>query len=282
MQIEKYRFSRALRPFSLSVGFFACLTGILIAYRDGYSDPLIATLIIVAGLVLQVGVNLINDLSDLSLLGEAKYSQSRRHIIKHAYIGVFCFCISASIGLYLVFHAGPFLLLLLFAGLVGALGYTLEPLNYKRRGLAVVLVFWLMGVMMIVGTYYIISSNISVNALLLSLPVSLFTSLLLLSNELRDYEEDLSVGVKTLSVRLGYKNAARLYKFILCLLYVSLLVLDITNNLLWFGLVLLSLLVSLLPCRLLHRSKEGRQNLTKETGRSFFVFATVYCLLLAF
>lgn len=280
MYLDKYRFSKALRPFSLSVGFFACLTGILIANLDGYSDPFTAFLIIVAGLVLQIGVNLINDLSDLAQLDDEHYSQSRLKIIRNAYIGSFCFFLAACIGLYLVFQVGPLLLLLFLIGLIGAVGYTVEPLNYKRRGLAVVLVFWLMGVMMIVGTYYILSSTISVNALLLSIPISLFTSLLLLSNELRDYEDDLSIGMGTLSIRLGYGNAALLYKVIILLIYLSVLLLGVVGNVASVVMLMASLLISLYPCRLLSKVKDERYGLTKETGRSFLVFGAVYCLFL--
>lgn len=281
MYLDKYRFSKALRPFSLSVGFFACLTGILIANLDGYADPLTAFLIIVAGLVLQVGVNLINDLSDLAHLNDEHYAQSRLKIIRNAYIGCTCFCLAACIGLYLVFQVGPLLLLLFLIGLIGAVGYTVEPLNYKRRGLAVVLVFWLMGVMMIVGTYYILSSTVSLHAFLLSIPISLFTSLLLLSNELRDYEDDLSIGMGTLSVRLGYGNAVLLYKIIILLIYLSVLLLGIVGNLVSVLLLIVSLFISLYPCRLLSKVKDDRYVLTKETGRSFLVFGTVYCLFLA-
>ena len=281
MLVEKYRFSRALRPFSFSVALIVCLTGIVAAYREGFSDPLSAFLILSAGLLLQAGVNLINDFTDLSLFNKVQYARAHGQIIRNFRVGLACFLLAGCIGLYLVYLSGPFLLMLSVVGFVGALGYTLEPINYKRRGLAVFFVFWLMGVLMVLGAYFIQAKVLNVDVFFLSIPVSLFTSLLLLSNEIRDYEDDRDKGIRTLSVRVGYDKAILIYKMIIAAIYLITIILGLTDILPWSYWLLLTLPIVILPCRFLHKERDARRQLTPETGRGYFVFGLFYCCLLA-
>jgi len=282
MLVEKYRFSRALRPFSFSVALIVCLTGIMAAYREGFSDPLNAFLILSAGLLLQAGVNLINDFTDLSLLNKVQYAGAHRQIIRNFQMGLACFLLAGCIGLYLVYLSGPFLLVLSVVGFVGALGYTLEPINYKRRGLAVFFVFWLMGVLMVLGAYFIQAKVVTADVFFLSIPVSLFTSLLLLSNEIRDYEDDRDKGIRTLSVRVGYDKAILIYKMIIAAIYLTTILLGLTDILPWSYWLLLTLPIVILPCRFLHKEGSARRQLTPETGRGYLIFGLFYCCLLAF
>ena len=52
-----------------------------------------------------------------------------------------------------------------------------------------------------------------------SVPVSLLVSLILLANEMRDYESDLRYGIGTLAVRIGYRAAVVLYCCLLAAAY---------------------------------------------------------------
>lgn len=279
---EKYLFRHALRPFSFSVALIVCLTGILSAYREGFGDPLLAGLILMAGLLLQAGVNLINDYADLSQPNLKLSLASQKQIRFNFNLGLSCILLAAVIGCYLISVSGLLLLLISVIGIVGALGYTLEPINYKRRGLAVFLVFWLMGILMVSGAYYVLAKELSHSALLISIPVSLFVSLLLLSNELRDFEEDKAAGIKTLTVKIGYTRASQLYKALLICIYLGCFVLSI-NGTLSFGLVvLLSIPFVINPLKLLTLDKDARQPVTKATGRSFLIFGVCYCTALVF
>ncbi len=274
MQRDKYYLLRALRPFSFSVALVVCSTGILAACQEGHCDPLLASLLLIAGLALQAGVNLINDYADLAFVHEAP---ARKRIQRNFIYGNLCFLLSASIGLYLTLVSGPLLLWISALGVVGALGYTFEPINYKRRGLAVILVFWFMGVLMVCGSYYVLTTELTLRVFYLSLPVSLFTSLLLLSNEIRDYEDDRENGIRTLTVRIGFKPAVVLYVLgLVCvyLLCIWLSVMDILPQALW---TLLSVPLTILPLLYLSHSQEKRLKLTPATGKLFMLFGVLYC-----
>ncbi|MHA7816339.1 MAG: UbiA family prenyltransferase [Pseudohaliea sp.] len=273
---DKTRFIRALRPFSLVVAVATCGLGVLLALRQGEADPALALAVITAGVLLQAGVNLVNDHADRQ--SSAFSPAQRRAIGRNTRLGAAAFLLAGLFGLYLVWLRGWPMLALEVVGLAGALGYTGRPVNYKARGLGVPLVFLFMGVLLVGGAYYAVSGRYHAGVFWLSLPFSLFASLLLLSNELRDYEADLAEGLRTLTVRIGYERAARLYRGLILLLAAVTFALGAAGLLAYAVLPLLSLLCLLPPLRLLGRGPAERQALAPATGRGFFAYG---CTLLA-
>lgn len=280
MDCEKYQFWRALRPFSFTVALCTCLTGIAAAFSAGFSAPGLAALVIVAGLLLQAGVNLINDYADLPQLARIESAAAAAMVRRNFQVGLFCFALAAVIALYLVAQAGLMLLWISLIGLAGALTYTLNPVNYKARGLGVVLVFWLMGVLMVSGSYLVIAGSLSTAVLWQSVPVSLLVALLLLSNELRDYESDREEGIGTLSVRIGFSTACSLYRLLLVLTWGSAFVLwqQQLINVVWPLLLVLPAVWA--PLAMLGKPREARKALTPLTGRLLTLFGLAYCYCL--
>lgn len=283
VDLSKYHFHRALRPFSFPVALTACLVGIAAAYADGYWLPLNVLLILLAGVLLQAGVNLINDYADLKQLPapqNAELQQAYHRIHTNFRLGLACFLLAALIGLYLVSLMGLPLLWISLVGLIGALGYTLAPIHYKNRGLGVVMVFWLMGVLMISGSYLAAGAPFDLRIVWLSLPLSCLVALLLLSNELRDYESDRAEGLRTLTVRIGYPHAVRLYLVLLAAALLITLGLRLTGfiNVIW-PLALVMLLVPQ-PYYLLASPVMKRKALTPATARLLLVFGLIFSVLL--
>lgn len=278
---DKYTFIGAVRPFSFPVALVTCSIGLLLAWQQGAFSLMQALLVLAGGVLLQAGVNLINDYSDLSLL--RRYSDSEwkvRAVQRHFRLGMACFLLASAIALYFVSVRGTGFLVLCLLGLLGALGYTLKPINYKSRGLGVVLVFWLMGVMMISGSALALGAPLTPALLLQSVPVSLLVALLLLSNELRDFESDSRDGHATLTVRAGYRFSVRLYVLLLALAYVLsvlLLALGLLPGGLW---LLLSLPLVSRPVCLLRAPAAERRPLTPATARLLLGFGVLFCLAL--
>lgn len=275
MDNSKYQLIRALRPFSLPVALITCLVGIVAASEFPGFSVLLAGIVLTAALVLQAGVNLINDYADLDAVTDLQVSALIRRNFRY---GLGCFAIATALGLYLVTQTGVELLWLFLLGLAGALGYTLEPVNFKRRGLAVVLVFWLMGVLMVAGSYYILAGTVTAEIVWQSVPVSLITSLLLLANELRDEASDRDAGIGTLTVRIGYHYAVSLYRLMLIGVFV-------TSAGLWHSGLLsqgwwaLSLPVAAVLLTVPDSGK-SLDRLPPLTGRFFLLFGLLYCLSL--
>ena len=278
--LQQYSFIKALRPFSLVVAVVSCGLGILIAWNDGYHKPYLAGWIMLGGILAQAGINLINDIEDLPLIPQThpQYSRITDMINRNTKAGIACFILASAIGVYLISRQGlPLFLLILVSGLA-SLSYNFGPINFKHRGLAMVQVFLLMGIFMVQGAYLAMSGHFSSSALLHSIPISLLISLLLLSNELRDWETDKNKNIQTLTVRIGYKNSVNLYWILIGLSYLLAVIfftLGELHQLLW----LLIPLPLLIPIKhYLNASK--RVQLTPMTGRFFFLFGLAYMLAL--
>ncbi|HUX20348.1 MAG TPA: prenyltransferase [Spirochaetia bacterium] len=210
----------AFRAPSLAIAFVSCLAGVVLAFSDGHQNWLYGGLVILAGLFLQSGVNLVNDFFEYKQhniddkMPELGLAGIEREIIEwiNFLTGMAFFGLAGLIGLFFVIIRGDVALLCLgIVGFIGGFFYTGEPLNYKRRGLAVLLVFFLMGVMMIAGSYLAVTGSVSMRIIWVSIPISLLVSHILLINELRDYESDVHHGIRTLTVRIGFKAGVRLY-----------------------------------------------------------------------
>lgn len=271
---SKYTFLGAMRPFSLVVAIATCGLGISLALIDHGEDGWLAWLVLTAGLLLQIAVNLINDYPDLE--NATLDLAIQRSIRRNAKIGWAVMLLTVVIGLYMVSIRGYPLLLLGLVGVAGAWGYTGGKVNYKQRGLGIILVFLLMGVLLIGGSYYVLTGRYTMEVFWLSLPFSLLSSLLLLSNELRDFESDRDAGIRTLIVRIGYDSGVRLYYLLVSLVYL------ICALLFWSGMLpgLLMLLVTSValigPISQLKSSPGQRIKLTSLTGRFYLLFGATY------
>lgn len=271
---DKTVFYRALRPFSLIVAIATCGLGVSLALVEGYTDVFLASLVILNGILLQVAVNLINDHRDLEY---AHFSQGQKQAIRrNTRIGLSVMLLAVLLGLYMVSIRGWPLLVLGIIGVFGAWGYTGGAVNYKARGLGVLLVFLLMGILLIGGAYYVVSGTYHLSILWLSVPFSLLSSLLLLSNELRDYEQDLAAGIQTLCVRMGYSHGVMLYYGLVVLLYLVSVLLYQTGKLNGVVFLLITLLVLWQPLKLLHSPHSQRDRLTPLTGRFYFIYSLAY------
>ncbi len=271
---DKTSFRRALRPFSLVVALATCGLGVSLAWLDGARDPWLAGLVLFNGLLLQIAVNLINDHRDIE---SRRFSETqRRAVLRNTRFGYATLLLAIAIGLYLVALRGWPLLLLGLIGVFGAWGYTGGQINYKSRGLGILLVFLLMGVLLIGGAYYVVTGTYSLRVFWLSLPFSLLSSLLLLSNELRDYEQDLAEGIRTLSVRLGYEFGVRLYYGLSAAVYLLSVLLYRAGLLQGLWLLLVTALALWQPLKLLRAPAGKRHRLTPLTGRLYLLFSLAF------
>lgn len=281
-----YRFLRATRPFTFSVAIAACGLGTILALREGYGHPALAVLIVATGILLQAAVNLINDHADLPMLKQehanappdrqAEVAAVMAAIRRNFRIGMAFLAIAFLVGLGLVWMRGWPLLVFILVGLAGAYFYSGEPIHYKRRGLGVILVFWLMGVLLVGGSALAMGAPLTLEILLISIPFSLLTSLVLLGNEIRDQVADRQSGLRTLTVRIGPHRARYLFFVLLLSIYLS------SFMLWWGGLVpyfwpqLLSLPLAWPAARAVWKESGDRRWLPQQTGRLLAVFAVLF------
>ncbi|WP_281648264.1 prenyltransferase [Parendozoicomonas sp. Alg238-R29] len=280
----KYFFMRALRPFSLSVAVVTCGLGIALAYGAGEGDFFRAALVLIAGILLQGAVNLFNDYADIALWSgrDDLYASNIIEMIKrNTKIAAAMSVVAGLMGVMLAFHAGWKLFLIGLLGLLGGYFYTASPVAYKNRGFGVVGVFLFTGVLMVAGSYLAVTGNLGGNIFLYSVPVSLISSMLLLANELRDVEEDISNGIGTFTVRIGYGASSVVYQLLGVAALVSALLIGFSGALSFPFLMILPVLALKKPVYLLKgvRKQSERKRLVELpplTGRYFLIFGICF------
>lgn len=286
---DKYRLVIALRPFSYSVTLVTCGLGVVLAYKQGNGHGLRALLVILAGVLLQAACNLANDYADIALWrkhsGELSRQVVQRIKLNFTLAGIFSF-LACLMGLWLVKEVGWPLLLLGVFGVVGGYFYTGEPVNYKQRGWGGVAVFLFTGVLMVSGAYYAVGGVWSNEVVWISIPVSLLASALILSNEIRDYQDDINHNIRTLTVRIGLQKGKWLYAVLLLAVFPLSLLLyylgGLSNPL--YLLIALPFVIQLLMF-LSNQSGDAAMDMRRLpplTGRFFLLFGLGFILSIVF
>jgi 1,4-dihydroxy-2-naphthoate octaprenyltransferase len=203
------------RPFSFTASTApVAAAGALAAVNGLFNWPLFLAAL-VASVLLHIGTNVLNEIYDVRKGVDTITTPRASHALlkgrlseRDAFIFVGITAVLALlIGLWLVTQRGWPIVALGVLGFVGGYGYTAPPLQYKFKALGVPLVFALMGPLMVVGGYYAITGQWSLQALALSVPVGLLVAAILHGNEWRDISDDARAGISTLSIRYG-RNAA--------------------------------------------------------------------------
>lgn len=203
------------RPFSLTASIVPVAAGGALAAIDGRFSWGLFLAALIASVLLQVGTNIINEIYDVRQGIDSIVSPRASHAIvkgdvteKGAFtLALSCFGAAIAIGVGLVLVRGWPVIALGALGLIGGFGYTAPPLQYKYRALGLPLVFLLMGPLMVVGSYYVVSGRFEWAPLIASIPIGLLVAAILHGNEWRDISEDARAGIQTLSIRFGRRAA---------------------------------------------------------------------------
>jgi 1,4-dihydroxy-2-naphthoate octaprenyltransferase len=111
--------------------------------------------------------------------------------------------VGTAIGFFLTFLSGYHLLWIGGIGLVAGYFYHL----FKKYTLGDLLIFVLFGVLVVQGTFYVLTSELSLIAVFLSIPVGLITTAILHANYTRDRVHDLQAGVRSQASIVGLRIA---------------------------------------------------------------------------
>jgi 1,4-dihydroxy-2-naphthoate octaprenyltransferase len=220
----------AIRPKTLPAAASSVIAGTALAWwHGGFSlGPALAALVI--ALLLQIGSNLANDVYDdergthtEDRLGPTRVTHAgllSRAQVKRGMAVVFA--LAFLCGLYLVYVRGWLVLLIGIAAIAAAIAYTGGPYPLGYHGLGEVFVFLFFGVAAVVGTYWVQTGEASPAAWLLSVPLGLLITAIIVVNNLRDIEQDRAVGKHTVSVRIGAEATKWEYAACVALAYLAL------------------------------------------------------------
>src|SRR6266850_474765 len=238
------------RPFSFTASTVPVAVGGALAAVEGLFDWTLFLVALAAGVLLHIGTNVTNEIYDVRKGVDTIVSPRASHAIvkgrisdREAYVvAVAAFALAFVLGLYLVSVRGWPVVALGLAGLVGGYTYTAPPFQYKFSPYGIPLVFMLMGPLMVIGSYFVITGTIDWSALAISIPVGFLVAAILHGNEWRDISEDARAGARTFSVRMGRQAAHWLYISLVVGAYIALTVAVLAGLLpTWSLLAILSL-----------------------------------------
>jgi 1,4-dihydroxy-2-naphthoate octaprenyltransferase len=193
-------------------------------------DLTLTLLALAVALFLQIGVNFANDYSD-GIRGTDDYrvgplrltgSKSvKPEAVKLAAFGFFG--LAALAGLAIVLITGLFWLIAVgAASILAAWFYTGGKSPYGYAGAGELAVFVFFGLVATIGTTFIQVGFIEFNAVLGGIASGLFSSSVLMVNNIRDIETDKLASKKTLAVMLGKKVSTALFLAMIWLPFVIL------------------------------------------------------------
>ena len=205
------RWYLASRPFTLTASVAPVLVGSALAFSEEAADLLMFVLMLTASLLVQIGANLVDEYSDHGRPEGAQKVMAPYKVIALGLLSasavkrgaMICFGVATAIGLYIVLMTGWPVLAVSLASLAVAYLHAGGPRPLGKYAIGEPLVFVFMGLIMVMGTYYVHTQTLSLDVLLLAMAVGCMVTAILVANDLRDLEEDASAGKRTIVTLWG-------------------------------------------------------------------------------
>jgi len=225
---------QAARVFSLTAAVIPVCLGAALAFKSGLNCAwFLFPLVLICSLLLQAATNLVSDYYDYINNVDKDYTFGSSKVIAQKlltpkqvlFAGFISFALCAALALIMLYYRGLPLLIIGLIGILGGLFYSAKPIGYKYFALGDFAVFILMGPLMVLGSFLVITGKLSLTPILASAPVAFLVTAILAANNLRDIKHDSDAHVKTLAILLGRPLAAYYYCFLLIAAYASILLL---------------------------------------------------------
>lgn len=221
------------RPHTLTATFAPVILGTVMAMSVTTIDWIMFLAMMFACLCLQIATNLFNEYYDFKRgLDTAESVGIGGGIVRHGLqpknviaVALVLYVIAAIIGVYICMNSSFWLVVIgLFGMAVGYL-YTGGPLPIAYTPFGELFSGVLMGAGFVLISYFIQTDAITLNSVLISLPIAILVGAINMSNNIRDIEEDIVGGRRTLPILLGRDRAISTLAFAFIVSYVWIAVL---------------------------------------------------------
>ena len=201
----------AARPPTLPAAVAPVLVGTAVAAIDGPFDIGLFLQVLAAAILIQIGVNFANDLSDFRRGADTPERLGPPRAVAMGWLterqmlagAITVFGSAAAIGVSLTIAAGWPILAAGAASCVAAVAYTGGPWPYGYHGLGDVVCFAFFGLVAVMGSGYVQSGELTWELAAAAIPVGCLVTAILVANNLRDIDTDRAAGKRTLAVMLG-------------------------------------------------------------------------------
>ena len=276
----------ATRPKTLAAGLSPVVLGCLLALQHQSLDWLLAFITGLCALLIQIGTNFVNDVSDFKKGADNDHRKGPTRMVQAGHIcpehmtwgAISCFSIAFLLGLILVMYGGWIFLLIGLSGILSGILYTAGPYALAYLGLGDLFVFVYFGPIAVMGTYYLQTAYWDLDAAILGVAIGCVGVSLLAVNNTRDIDEDRVAEKKTLVVRFGKRFGQMEYISCICINAMIIAYMNWTTLLSQTGVILLGLW-SLHLCRHMLRAKpDSWDRLLSQTGLLFILTPLVVFL----
>ena len=155
------------------------------------------------------------------------------------------------------------------AGFLLSVFYVAPPFKLKHYGLGEFILFLVYGPLIIGGAVYVLAGNLTLNAMLLSVPNGVFVSSILLGKHLDKFDLDKQKGIHTLPVILGKKATRWFINLILLASMIYITVLSLLKIIPAWGLLALIIIPRFLMTAKVISKERPAQNPRIKYGSSF-------------
>jgi len=213
------------RPYSLSATVVPLVVGGALAYKIGIFNLTLWIIAFIVALLLQTGTNVINEYGDyLHGIDTPEIFIDSALVKKEAKpeeafkLGIVIIATAYLLSIPLILARGLLVLIMGVIATVVAFLYSLGPHPISRTPFGELIVGLTMGFLEVTATEFVSCGKITIIGYLVSIPVSLLVSGILLANNIRDIEINRKVR-RTLAVVIGRKYASLVYYMEYVILY---------------------------------------------------------------
>mgnify|MGYP003542009603 FL=1 len=203
------------RPHTLTATFAPVILGTVMALAVTDIDWVMLAAIMSACLCLQIATNLFNEYYDFKRgLDTADSVGIGGGIVRHGLkpsnvltVAFVLYGIAAILGVYICMNSSWWLVAIGVFGMAVGYLYTGGPLPIAYTPFGELFAGVLMGSGFVLISYFVQTGTITWDSVLISLPIAILVGAINMSNNIRDIEEDIIGGRKTLAILLGRDRA---------------------------------------------------------------------------
>ena len=204
------------RPHTLTATFSPVILGTVIAFYDANIHWLLFIAMMVACLALQIATNLFNEYYDFKRgLDTADSVGIGGGIVRHGLkpknvltVALLLYIVAAFIGMYICMNSSWWLVVIGLIGMAVGYLYTGGPLPIAYTPFGELVSGLLMGTCFVLIAFFIQTNTVTIESLLISIPIGILVGAINMSNNIRDIEEDIKGGRKTLVILLGERKSS--------------------------------------------------------------------------
>ncbi|WP_347488699.1 1,4-dihydroxy-2-naphthoate polyprenyltransferase [Desulfoscipio sp. XC116] len=238
-RINRQVWWRLLRPHTLTAAFVPVSVGTALALEAGQVNIPLFLVMLLAALLIQSATNMFNEYYDyVKGLDTSESVGIGGTIVRDGvqaptvlYIAIVFYVLAIVAGIYICAASSWWLAAVGLVCMAAGYLYTGGPYPIAYSPLGEILSGVLMGTTIILISFFIQTNTISLESVLVSVPITVLIGSILLSNNIRDLDGDRAKGRRTVPILLGRSNA------------ITLLAALFTFSYLWVtGLVLMSII----------------------------------------